>query len=825
MAAGLLAAAACVQDRALPHSFVGPSELALSLQLAAVPDVLPLDGIARSVVSVLALDGRAQPVPRLALTLQIVASGELQDFGTLSARSVATGSDGRARFSYTAPRVSANPAGQPDPGTVVTIRVTPRAEDHANALARAVAIRLVPPGRVLPEFRVAAGFTHAPSPATAGEPTLFSAPFCDASRSEGHSPPACVDDPGRLVSRFAWSFGDGGHAAGQTVSHVFEVPGSYPVRLEVADAYRRTASAARVVGVDAAAVPAPAFDVSPVLPDAGASVVFDAGRTTSSRPIVAYEWKLGDGAVGRGRVVEHRYARAGVYAVTLAVRDDRGSSATATRELTVASGDPTAVIDVSPQRAVVGLPVSFSGLRSSARPGRTIVEHAWVFGDAGAEARGGSVTHTYRAAGTYVVTLVVTDDFGASSTARATVSVEAAPASARGPPGGMIGWNAVSTGDGRAGASRLDARLGAVRAELVRLGLDALVVTHLPHLFYLANVRASAGMLVVTAADAHLLVDFRYRTVATELVAAGAGPSGLTRVDVDGSYEETLRRVASDAGWKRIGIEADHLSVRRWQWLEGALRTAITATVGLVERLRMRKDDHEIAVLRAAGERLGPVAARALDRVAVGRSERELAAHIELAMRDAGFERPAFDTIVAGGPNSALPHAQPTDRRLVAGDLVILDFGGVHHGYCVDLSRTVCVGRAGAEARRLHGAVRAAQAAAVAAVRPGIHASDVDAAAREVLAEHGLAEAFGHSTGHGLGIEVHEAPRVGRRRGEGEAGAADAEDPLLAPGMVFTIEPGVYLPGVGGVRIEDDVLVTEDGHEMLTRVPSEFRVC
>ena len=832
MAAGLLAAAACVQDRALPRPFVGPSELALSLQLAAVPDVLPLDGIARSVVSVLALDGRARPVPRLPLTLQIVASGELQDFGTLSARSVVTGPDGRARFSYTAPRVSANPAGQPDPGTAVTIRVTPRAEDHANALARVVAIRLVPPGRVIPGFEVAAGFTHAPSPATAGDPALFSAPFCDASRSGGPSPPGCVDDPRRLVTRFAWDFGDGGQAAGQTVSHVFEAPGSYPVRLEVADPYRRTASATRVVGVDAAAVPAPAFDVAPAVPYAGASVVFDAGRTTSSRPIVAYEWTFGDGTAARGRVVEHRYRGAGVYAVTLAVSDDRGSSATATREVTVAGSDPTAVIDVSPNRPVAGRPVSFSGLRSIARPGRTIVEHAWVFGDAGAEARGGSVTHTYRVAGTYVVTLVVTDDLGASSTARATVSVDAAPASARGPPGelsgpraGMIGWNAVDRTKGMAGASRLDARLRAVRAELARLGLDALVVTHLPHLFYLANLRASAGMLVVTPADAQLLVDFRYRTVVAELVAAGAGPSGVRRADVDGSYEETLRRVASDAGWKRIGIEADHLSVRRWQWLEGALQAGLTATVGLVERLRMRKDDHEIATLRAAGERLGPVTARVLDRVAVGSSERELAAHVESALRDAGFERPAFETIVAGGPNSALPHAQPTSRRLVAGDLVVLDFGGVHHGYCVDLSRTVCVGRAGAEARRLHGAVRAAQAAALAAIRPGIHASDVDAAAREVLAEHGLAEAFGHSTGHGLGIEVHEAPRVGRRRVEDDAATADSQDPLLAPGMVFTVEPGVYLPGVGGVRIEDDVLVTEEGHEVLTRVPSELRVC
>ncbi len=332
-------------------------------------------------------------------------------------------------------------------------------------------------------------------------------------------------------------------------------------------------------------------------------------------------------------------------------------------------------------------------------------------------------------------------------------------------------------------------------------------------------------MLVVTPTDAQLLIDFRYRTVVTEILASGAGPTGLRRVDVQGSYEEALRRVASEAGWDRMGVEADHLSVRRWQWLEGSLPAALTATVGLVERIRMRKDDDEVATLRAAGELLAPVAARVLDSVAVGRSERELAARIEQALRDGGFERPAFDSIVAGGPNSALPHAQPTGRRLAAGDLVVLDFGGVHHGYCVDLSRTVCVGRAGAEAQRLHQAVHAAQAAALAAIRPGIRASAVDAAAREVLAGLGLAEAFGHSTGHGLGIELHEAPRIGRPRVDGEAAAAETEDPLLSPGMVFTVEPGVYLPEIGGVRIEDDVLVTEDGYEMLTSVPNELRVC
>ena len=387
------------------------------------------------------------------------------------------------------------------------------------------------------------------------------------------------------------------------------------------------------------------------------------------------------------------------------------------------------------------------------------------------------------------------------------------------------------TGGGSAPASRFEARLRAVRAELGRRDLDALVVTHLPHLFYLANVRASAGMLVVTPADGLLIVDFRYRTIVAELLADGVGPSGLRQVDVETSYDEALREVAREAGWKRIGIEADHFSVRRWQWLDRSLEAALVATLGIVERLRMRKDEYEIATLRAAGALLEPVAARVLRAVAAGRTEREIAASTEDALRDAGFEGPAFDPIVAAGPNGALPHARPTGRKLAPGDLVVVDFGGVHRGYCVDLTRTVCVAEAGAEALRLHAAVRAAHAAALAAVRPGVRASRVDAAARDALAERGLAEAFGHSTGHGLGIEVHELPRVGRPREAGDDPAgADAgtegreEDPVLAPGMVFTVEPGVYLPGIGGVRIEDDVLVTDSGYEMLTRVPSDLRV-
>jgi Xaa-Pro aminopeptidase len=235
-------------------------------------------------------------------------------------------------------------------------------------------------------------------------------------------------------------------------------------------------------------------------------------------------------------------------------------------------------------------------------------------------------------------------------------------------------------------------------------------------------------------------------------------------------------------------------------------------TDGLVEGLRAQKDGWEIGRLRDAAERLSSVAKCILSKALAGLTEADIAAGIETSLRQAGFERPAFDTIVAAGPNAALPHARAGARRIEEGDLVVLDFGGVLDGYCTDLTRTVTAGPAPVRERRLIEQVIEAQAAAFDAVAPRQPPEAVDEAARGALARHGLADAFSHGTGHGLGLEVHEAPRVTRAR-------PDHAEPLLARGMVMTLEPGVYFPGWGGVRIEDDVLVTDDGAEWLTDVP------
>jgi Xaa-Pro aminopeptidase len=377
-------------------------------------------------------------------------------------------------------------------------------------------------------------------------------------------------------------------------------------------------------------------------------------------------------------------------------------------------------------------------------------------------------------------------------------------------------------------STSLSTRLARLRGELRRSELDALVVTHPPNIRYLTCFSGSAGMLVVTGNIAELVVDFRYAVAARAAVSRQGSLDREGGADVTvvvaplgvGLDDVTAERVAA-AGAGRIGVEGQWISVARFNRLAAVLAklasqrhaaepAPLVATDRLVERFRMVKDEAEVATLRLAGRLLVRAAERLPGLVREGRTEIEVAADIDGLLRELGFTKPAFETIVAAGPNGALPHARPSSRRLAADEAVTLDFGGVYDGYSVDLTRTVELGSPSAAWRRLEAAVVEAHAAAIEAVRPGIPASHVDSAARDVLTAHGLGEAFGHATGHGLGLEVHEEPRIARKT-EGHP------DVVLEPGMVFTIEPGAYVEGIGGVRLEDDVLVTETGVEVLTR--------
>jgi Xaa-Pro aminopeptidase len=359
------------------------------------------------------------------------------------------------------------------------------------------------------------------------------------------------------------------------------------------------------------------------------------------------------------------------------------------------------------------------------------------------------------------------------------------------------------------------ARLRRLRQDAASAGAPVVLITNPVNVTYLSGFAGSAGMLLVTSDRAVLLVDGRYEAAARAVFERTGFEGEAARVE--GGYDAALGALASRIGAAGIAFEAEAVTVQqlsRWKTLLD--RVEWVPTERLVGSRRAVKDAFEIERLRDAGRRLSEIARLLPQWVRPGRTERNVAAEILQALDRAGFSGPAFPPIVAGGPNSAYPHARPTDRRLSDGDLVTLDFGGVLDGYCGDLTRVCGIGRVTDAARNLYDVVRSAHGAAVAAVRPGVLGSEVDRAARSVFEAAGLAQAFLHSTGHGLGLEVHEAPRLGR--------AGSPDDEPLVEGMVATVEPGAYVEGLAGARLEDDVLVTAGGCQLLTDAPRELLV-
>jgi Xaa-Pro aminopeptidase len=371
-------------------------------------------------------------------------------------------------------------------------------------------------------------------------------------------------------------------------------------------------------------------------------------------------------------------------------------------------------------------------------------------------------------------------------------------------------------------SAALRRRHDAVRDACARANVDALIVTSRSNVLYLTNFAGSSAVLVVTPDRVQFMTDFRYVTALDGLQQSPNACPDLQLTVVDGTYDASLAKLLTSIGLPRVAFEAANVTVSRHNWLTATLAQTsgsphLVPLEHTVERIRVRKDEYELSMLRESANRLSEVTQGVFAEVRAGRTEREVALAIDSRIMAAGFERVAFDTIVASGPNAALPHAHPGERRLSENDLVVLDFGGVYRSYCSDLTRTVVLGRASARAREVHAAVLEAHDSAIQAVAPGRSRFAIDAAARDVLTARGLGEAFGHGTGHGLGIDIHEDPKVTRRSGEGAA-----DDEQVDAGMVFTIEPGAYLPGWGGVRIEDDVLVTQRGVEVLTNVTTDL---
>jgi Xaa-Pro aminopeptidase len=339
--------------------------------------------------------------------------------------------------------------------------------------------------------------------------------------------------------------------------------------------------------------------------------------------------------------------------------------------------------------------------------------------------------------------------------------------------------------------------------------LDALLVTSRANVRYLTGFSGSAAVAVATRGDLLLVTDFRY----DEQARAEAG--AVARVEVDGAsvWDRLFRELPTVGPLTSIGYEAQALSVKDAERLaHGGKPWRWTATSDLVERLRATKDPGEVAAIRAAATLAGEALEAALAQVRVGMSELEIAGILEGHLRRLGSEGHPFPTIVASGPRTALPHAHSSRRTVAAGEWLLLDFGAQVDGYCADITRTVVVGaRADERQRTLYELVQAAQLRARAGVRAGMPGCEADALARELIEARGFGEAFGHSLGHGLGLEVHEAPRLSRTNAE-----------PLPPDAVVTIEPGVYLPGQAGVRIEDDVFLGPDGPVLLSNGRTEL---
>jgi Xaa-Pro aminopeptidase len=347
-------------------------------------------------------------------------------------------------------------------------------------------------------------------------------------------------------------------------------------------------------------------------------------------------------------------------------------------------------------------------------------------------------------------------------------------------------------------------RIATLRQALQSKKLDWLLVTHLPNLQYLSGFTGSSGALLVGENVVLLFTDGRYTEQARQeactariMVSRGAPAAAAC---------QWLRGQQRRHG-RTLGIESERMTVAARARLRQLLpaRFRLRDTVGVVERLRMVKDPEEIACIRASVHLASSLFRPLLRIIRPGVRETAVAAELEYLARKRGAQEMSFPTIVASGRRSALPHGRASEQAIPAKGFVVLDFGVILKSYCSDMTRTLYVGTPGKEARAWYGAVKEAQQAAMEAVRPGIPSGDVDRAARRALQSTGLGRYFTHSTGHGVGLEIHEAPRVAR-----------GEPEVLRPGMVITVEPGIYVSGKGGIRIEDMVVVTEGGCEILT---------
>ncbi|MBI5118072.1 aminopeptidase P family protein [Candidatus Poribacteria bacterium] len=351
-------------------------------------------------------------------------------------------------------------------------------------------------------------------------------------------------------------------------------------------------------------------------------------------------------------------------------------------------------------------------------------------------------------------------------------------------------------------------RIKSLREKLRQTSADAFICYSYPNYRYLSGFTGSLAILLISLDRAVIMSDFRYRTQIAQEV------TDFEYVEIKGAAEETVSKQISEMGIVKPAFESAHLTYRHYAQLKAIESIELAPTENMVEDLRILKDDSEIELIKKAASIADAAMDGIVKEIRPGMTEQAVAGRINILLRSFGGKKEAFDLIVASGPRSAMPHGAPTDREIQIGEPVVIDIGAQFNGYHSDLTRTVWLDKIKSlQVLEIYDIVKDAQAAALRAIRVDMPCSEVDAVARNKIAEAGYGEQFGHGLGHGVGLEVHEAPTISRL-GKGN----------IRPGMVFTVEPGIYIPDVGGIRIEDMVMVTADGCRKLTKSPNYLEI-
>lgn len=349
-------------------------------------------------------------------------------------------------------------------------------------------------------------------------------------------------------------------------------------------------------------------------------------------------------------------------------------------------------------------------------------------------------------------------------------------------------------------------RVEKLRSAMNEAGFEALLIGSQYNRQYISGFSGSSGYVLITGSKSILLTDFRYT------VQAASQATGFEIVEHGTSPLQNVLDILKGEGLSGLAFEQDHVTYAEYlSWSKVLEGVKLVPSAGLVENLRMFKDEAELAVMQEAADLADRTFKHICGIIASGIRESDVALEMEVFMRSNGATSSSFDTIVASGERSALPHGVASDRIIGNNEFVKLDFGALYNSYCSDITRTVVVGKPSDRHLEIYNIVLEAQLHALENIKPGMTGMEADALARDVITRYGYGDNFGHSTGHGLGMEVHEAPRLSR-----------LSDTILTPGMVVTVEPGIYLPGFGGVRIEDDIVITESGIKILTSSPKEL---